>query len=842
LQADKGHYHLTADMFAPGKAANLASFRVIQWCGILPERRASASDIIWSRKRQNDRPRQVHRDVPFGDGRNRHGEVLLNQIQDLRLTRLGFCCASWEQEGQFQPVNHHGSHVLPGVVENPTTNQIMTKKPLTVTEATEMVAGLNKLARNIWWTWNQDAQDLFQELSPRSWQNLYHNAVAILHEVSEYEVRVRLQDTGFAGRVRGVLQEFDAYMSEKKTWCAENAPQLLKNPVAYFSAEFGFHETLPIAAGGLGILAGDHAKAASDLGLGFCGITLFYREGYFMQAIDANNWQTEYYRLLNPKNIPLEAVLDSAGKPLVVTVQIGASKVHCQAWRINVGRVPVYLLDTNRPENEPHLRDLTLRVYGGDHTTRIMQEIVLGVGGVRLMRALGIQPSVFHMNEGHAAFLTLELMREKIEAGKSFEEASTTTRQECIFTTHTPVEAGHDRFSGDLMKYAAPKFASDLKMNQEQLMGLGRVKPEDAHEPFCMTVLALKFSRAANGVSELHGQVSREMWQCLYPGKSVEQVPIGHVTNGIHLMGWMKGTVRRFLRNKSNGKSGSSTGSDWAQNINSPEFWARMTDPNFVSDEELWSLRYRLRRELIEFARRRLLIQGQRLSQGDFIAYDQLLNADALTIGFARRFATYKRAPLIFEQFDNIVKLVRDKKRPIQFVFAGKAHPRDDAGKVFIQKVIHLGKYSELQGHVVFIENYDVHVARMMVSGCDIWLNNPRRPLEASGTSGMKAGCHGCLGMSIMDGWWREGYDGTNGFSIGEDSHSQSVEEQDRVDSANLYKTLTEQVVPEFFDRDEQGIPRAWIKRIRRSMATLVPQFTTDRMVKEYTTKYYAPK
>jgi len=364
-----------------------------------------------------------------------------------------------------------------------------------------------------------------------------------------------------------------------------------------------------------------------------------------------------------------------------------------------------------------------------------------------------------------------------------------------------------------------------------------------------MTVLALKLSRAANGVSELHGRVSRHMWQCLYPNKPVEEVPIGFITNGVHLLGWMKGTVRRFWRRKLTGHSVNSvaaafraTSADWSAQINSPEFWKRMADPDFISDEELWALRYTLRRELIEFARRRLLIQRQRLTQGDFIAFDQLLNPDALTIGFARRFATYKRAPLIFQQFENIVKLTRDKDRPVQFIFAGKAHPRDDDGKRYIQHIIHLSKYSDLQGHLVFIENYDMHVARQMVSGCDVWLNNPRRPLEASGTSGMKAGCHGCLNLSILDGWWRQGYDGTNGFAIGPDSHPDSVEQQDRIDSANLYKVLTQEVVPLFFERDAQGIPRQWIKRIRRAMITLVPQFTTSRMVSEYTQKYYTTK
>jgi starch phosphorylase len=721
----------------------------------------------------------------------------------------------------------------------------MNRTPLTSEELRDLTVGLNKLARNLWWTWDQGAQEIFAGLSPRGWQNLYHNAVAVLHEVSEYELRVRLQDPDLAERVRTVFRAFDAYMQEKQTWAHQHAPALRTNPVAYFSAEFGFHETLPIAAGGLGMLAGDHAKSASDLGLGFVGISLFYREGYFQQAIDPNNWQTEYYTLLNPKNLPVEPVLNEKGEPLVCRVDIGMNQVAFQAWRANVGRAVVYLLDTNRPENEQHFRDLTLRVYGGDSTTRIMQEVLLGIGGVHLLRALGIQPSVFHMNEGHAAFLTLELLREKMAAGKNFQDALALTKAECIFTTHTPVEAGHDRFSPDLMDYALHRFRTQTPAPFGELMKLGRVNPQNQQEPFCMTVLALKLSRAANAVSELHGRVSRHMWHSLYPDKPVEQVPIGHITNGIHLLGWMKGTVRRFWRRRLTDPSFPSAGlpgNTWEKQLCSPEFWQRLADPSFISDEEIWALRFRLRRELIEFARRRLLIQQQRLTQGDFIAFDQLLNPDALTIGFARRFATYKRAPLIFQQLENVIHLTKDPARPVQFVFAGKAHPRDDDGKRYIQHIIHLSKYSELKGHLVFIENYDMHCARQMVSGCDVWLNTPRRPLEASGTSGMKAGCHGCLNFSILDGWWREGYDGTNGFAIGEDSHAESVEQQDRVDSANLYKVLTQEVIPLYFQRDAQGMPRQWIQRIRRAMVTLVPQFTTDRMVREYTEKYYLPK
>ena len=707
----------------------------------------------------------------------------------------------------------------------------MTTTPLSSSELTELIHGLNRLAHNLWWTWNQEAQEIFQKLSPRAWQNLYHNAVAVLHEVSDMELRTRLQDPGFAQEVRSVLDQFEAYLQAPDTWAAEQASQLQEKPIAYFSAEFGLSETLPIAAGGLGVLAGDHAKSASDLGLPFVGISLFYRQGYFMQAINDENWQTEYYSMLNPKNLPMEPVLDAKGEPLTCMVQIATSQVRFKVWRVNVGRIPLYLMDTNLPENEELYRDLTMRVYGGDSSTRIMQEILLGVGGVRLLRALGIQPSTFHMNEGHAAFLTLELMREKLAAGATLEEATTRTRQECIFTTHTPVEAGHDRFTSDLIQYAAHKFSSDLGLTHDAFMDLGRVQAGDAQEPFCMTVLALKHSRAANGVSELHGQISRQMWQGLYPDRPVDEVPIGHITNGIHVAGWMKGPLRRFFRSK--------LGEDWDRDLNSPLFWQRLEDTDFVSDEELWALRANLRRELIEFARRRLLIQSQHLYRENFITYDNLLNPDALTIGFARRFATYKRAPLVFQQFERVVRLAKDQQRPVQFIFAGKAHPRDDEGKRFIQHIIHLSKHTELHGHLVFLENYDIHIARQMVSGCDVWLNNPRRPLEASGTSGQKTSAHGCLNMSIMDGWWREAYDGTNGFAIGGDHHPDRIEEQDRIDSENLYKVLEEEVINTFYNRDASGVPRQWIGKIRRAMSTITPEYSTWRMVQDYATQYY---
>jgi starch phosphorylase len=709
----------------------------------------------------------------------------------------------------------------------------LTTKPLIShqDETAELLAKLEHLARNLWWTWNQECQEIFQELSPRGWQDLYHNAVAVLQDISEYELRTRLRDPVLARKVRGVLSDFETYMDQKDTWAFRNTPALVDNPVAYFTAEYGFHETLPIAAGGLGILSGDYARSSSDLGINLVGISLFYREGYFQQAINSDNWQTEYFVPLRPDLLPLEPVLNAEGKRYLGEVEINLSQVYFQAWKVNVGRCPVYLLDSNRPENESLYRDLTLHVYGGDSSTRIMQEMLLGLGGVRLLRDLGIQPSLYHMNEGHVAFLALELIRQEMALGCSFEEALSRIRRQCVFTTHTPVEAGHDRFSPGLMKYVFQRFQPQITSSFEELLSLGRIDTQDQAEPFCMTILALKTSRSANAVSELHGKISRKMWQPLFPEKSEDEVPIGHITNGIHLVGWMKGPVRSFWRNK--------LGPNWDKEINEPAFWQRMLDWEFVSDAEIWALRYRLRRALIEFTRRRFMMK--RASLGDPHLFTRVLDPDALTIGFARRFATYKRAPLVFDDYEAIVKLVKDLNRPIQFIFSGKAHPADDEGKRHIQKIIHLSHHSELRGHLVFLENYDVHIARQMISGCDVWLNTPRRPMEASGTSGQKIISNGGLNLSILDGWWREAYDGTNGFAIGEDSHPDSVEEQDRLDNANLCKVLSEEVIPCFYDRNDRGIPRQWIEKIRHSMATLLPEFTTWRMAQEYVQKYYLP-
>ncbi len=694
-----------------------------------------------------------------------------------------------------------------------------------------LVEGLSTLSKNLWWAWHPTAQAVYRELSPQLWEKTNHNATWLMTEISETELNARLGDSLFAEKVRTVLKDFESYMSNKKTWASTHAKEL-KHPVAYFSAEFGLHESVRIYSGGLGILAGDHTKSASDLGIPFYGISLFYREGYFEQRISVDGWQQEQYLPVDMKRQPTEVVTGANGKPIVCSVKIGFSTVHFVARRLRVGRSTLLLLDTNLPENEDRFRDITAHVYGGDTTTRIAQEIVLGIGGVRMLRAMKITPSVYHMNEGHSAFLTLELLREEIAAGTPKQKAMAKVTQQCIFTTHTPVPAGHDRFSNDLMKFVFDHKSTSFGMSVDELIHFGKEHPNNPSDIFCMTVLALKMSRTANGVSELHGEVSRDMWQILFPSKMKKEVPIGHITNGVHMESWVSERTNAFWTDK--------LGKDWNTHFLEPKYWQKAVDPKKISDEELWGLRYSLRRQLIEFARHRLHEQHSRYGNGTAV-YESILNPDALTICFARRFATYKRAPLLFTHFEKILGLFNQTDHPVQIIFAGKAHPRDDEGKKFIQKIVELTRHPNLFGKVIFLENYDMNLARYLVSGADVWLNNPRRPLEASGTSGQKVAINGGMNCSIMDGWWREGYDKTNGWSIGGDEQPEEAHVQDIQDSENIYKVFSQQVIPEFYHRDAHGIPRHWIKRMRRAIATLVPEYNTHRMVAEYVRKYYIP-
>ena len=690
------------------------------------------------------------------------------------------------------------------------------------------------LARNLWWSWDHDSASLFLDLDPVRWNQLNHNPVALLAEFPLAKLEARAAELVLHSRINYAYRRLREYLESDKTWGTRHAGVLRPRPVAYFSAEFGLHESLPVYSGGLGVLAGDHIKSASDLDIPLVGVGLFYGQGYFRQWLDRTGWQHEEYLKTDVNHLPMQAAIGKNGRPIVVQIDTRHGSISAKVWRVAVGRCDLLLLDSDVEGNAPEDRELTSRLYGGDRRIRIRQELLLGVGGLRALRALGITPGVLHLNEGHSGFAVLEAIRMRMEdEGLTFDSAVPRVSREVVFTTHTPVPAGHDRFDADLVEEHLGPLRDALGLSHESLMGLGREKPTTLDETFCMTVLGLRLSRRANAVSALHGEVSRAMWTGLSPAKQEDSVPIGHITNGVHVPSWLAPQMFRLYDRH--------LGTGWNERSSEARIWEGIAN---VDDGELWETHLSLKSSLIEFVRDRAVEQAERRSESKEVLRRLLrvLSPDALTIGFGRRFATYKRAPLIFQQMENIVRLTRDKDRPIQFVYAGKAHPRDDEGKRYIQHIIHLSKYSDLKGNLVFLENYDMHMARQMVSGCDVWLNNPRRPLEASGTSGMKGGCHGCLNLSILDGWWREGYDGTNGFAIGEDSQPNSIEEQDRVDSANLYKVLTEQVIPLFFTRDEHGIPRQWIQRIRRAMVTLVPQFTTSRMVREYTERYYLKK
>ena len=702
------------------------------------------------------------------------------------------------------------------------------QKTLTIDE---VIKALYELAYNLWWAYNPEAQEIFESLSPMLWKLTNHNAVQTLKSISNFELKARLSNPDFLSKVENVLAEFRQYINTRRELSKKNFPDFIDHPVAYFTAEFGLHECLPIYSGGLGILSGDHAKSASDIGLPFVGVSLFYRHGYFDQKISDNGWQIEEYNPAQPNFLPVKLVLDENGQPLKVKLNIAHSEISIQAWEVNVGISKIYLLDTNLPENDFHYRDITSKVYGGDATTRIFQEIVLGIGGARFLRAIGIEPSVYHLNEGHSAFLTLELMREELNRGKTKEEAEKIVREKCIFTTHTPVPAGHDRFSPDLIEYALGNFIQSLGMSLKEFLAYGRIHPDNEQETFCMTVLALKLSRNANAVSELNGIISRKMWQPLFKSRSERDVPIGHITNGIHSLTWINKITFEFWKKK--------LGDKWYEEIENPKLWENVLDENFITDEEIWSIRYELRRSLIEFVREKIFNQLLRTGLDSKVNINSILSPDALTIGFSRRFATYKRAPLIFYDIERAKKIFNDRTRPVQIIFSGKAHPKDDAGKEFLQRIVQISKMPEFYGKVIFLENYDMNIARHLISGCDLWLNNPRRPLEASGTSGQKIILNLGLNFSILDGWWREAYNGKNGWAIGKDESVEDPNIQDKLDAEFLYQTLENEIIPTFYNRNENGIPKEWVKRIRNSIATITYFFNTNRMVREYVEKYY---
>jgi len=691
------------------------------------------------------------------------------------------------------------------------------------------IARLSELAYNLWWIWQPEAQRVFGRLDYDLWERLGHNPIRLLREVGRPRLNQAANDHEYLALYDRVCASFDSYMNQETTWTNQAHPELIGRPIAYFSMEFGLHETLPIYSGGLGVLAGDHLKEASDLGLPLTAMGFMYAQGYFSQRISEDGWQEAINNMLDFDNLPALPVLDEQGNRLTVEVEFPDRFVTLGLWEIHVGRVPLYLLDSNLDPNTDSDKLLTARLYWSDLDRRIMQELLLGVGGVRALRALGYNPSVWHMNEGHAAFLILERARELVAGGDTFEQALEKTRGQNVFTTHTPVPAGNDEFPLWLIEKYLAGYWPQLNISHDQLFDLARHHMPQG-ETFSMGVLALKNSNGRNAVSELHGQVSRKMWHSLWPDEEEEQVPITHVTNGVHVSNWMARRLYVLLSQY--------LGTDWYDHLDEPGLWDKLDS---IPDNELWAVRLHLKRKLSFYLRERV---RDRWTVGGFhpvqvVSSGVLINPYALTIGFARRFATYKRASLVMMDIERLLSIVNRPNMPVQIIFAGKAHPADEPGKQLIQQVYRQVKRAETGGRIVFIEDYDMNLARYLVQGVDVWMNTPRRPYEASGTSGMKAALNGALNFSILDGWWREAYNGRNGWSIGEDREMGSPSVQDEEDAESLYDTLEKSIIPLFYDRDPKEISHEWIARVKDNLKTNIPQFSTRRMVKEYVERLY---
>jgi glycogen phosphorylase len=703
----------------------------------------------------------------------------------------------------------------------------------------ERLQALQKIAYNTWWCWNPEAVALFRRIDSDLFEVLDNSPVKLLSALSPSTLDALQDDDGFLAHMDRVEMTFYTYMATA-SWYHEayggGAPwpgTATETCIAYFSAEFGIHESIPVYSGGLGVLAGDHLKAASDLGLPLAGVGLMYREGYFRQYLNVDGWQQERYPENDFFNLPLIPETRPDGSPLTIKVPFPGRDVHARIWRIQVGRVPLYLLDTNILQNSPDDRQITGRLYGGDNDMRIRQEMILGIGGVRALRELGKPPTVCHMNEGHSAFCGLERIRTLMEENNiDFGTAREAVAAGTVFTTHTPVPAGNDRFEPSLVEHYFSNFLPQLKIDKNEFLGLGRENPRNTSEPFCMTVLAIRLSNSANGVSKLHGSVSRKMWRNIWSELPESEIPIISITNGVHTRSWVSPDMLQLYDRY--------LGTQLEDNPADHGFWQRVTT---IPDAELWRTHERRRERLVGFARTRLKAQlkNRGAPPAEVARADEVLDPEALTIGFARRFATYKRGTLMFRNLERLTNIINNKDRPVQFVFAGKAHPRDQGGKELIAQIVHFARRPELRRRVVFLEDYDMNVCRYLVQGVDVWLNNPRRPLEASGTSGMKAACNGGINLSILDGWWIEGYDQTNGWAIGAGEEYADLNYQDDVESRAIYDLLEQEIVPLFYNRASDGLPRGWVKMMKRSITTLAPVFNTNRMVQEYMDTCYWP-
>ncbi len=691
---------------------------------------------------------------------------------------------------------------------------------------------LKELAKNLWWSWNPEVAAIFRTLHPVLWRASQHNPIELLSRLSDADLAALADNEPMTSLIKYAFYRLNEYLHPVKSYGKENAGPLWRHPVAYFCAEFGLHEALPIYSGGLGVLAGDHLKSASDLDVPLVAVGLFYSHGYFNQEIQRDGWQSESYGSSKVDQLAISQVQDAAGAPLLIEVPCGEGRIHLRIWRLDVGRVKLFLLDSDIPQNREEDRVLTRFLYGGGQGMRIRQEIILGIGGVRALEAMGIEPGVYHLNEGHCAFVPLEVARQRtVERGEKLEIALANVKKRTVFTTHTPVPAGHDRFSSELIAQSLGWLIRELGLELQDFMGFGRVDPNDRGETFCMTVLALKCSRLRNGVSALHGEVSRRMWQDLWPAREESEVPIGHITNGVHVSSWLSPSMRRLYERH--------LGSDWTQHLGFKDFWHKITG---INDVELWEEHQLQRYHLVDFIRRRAEQRERRLgTEEPRQQVADLLTKDALTIGFSRRFATYKRATLVLSDPERLDKLLNHPERPVQLVFAGKAHPRDEGGKRLIQQIIELSADERFRRRICFVENYDIAVGRHLVQGVDLWLNNPEKPREACGTSGQKVLLNGGLNCSVPDGWWAEAADGRNGFCIGSGNQHTDKDVQRERDAAALYAVLEDEVVPDFYERGKDGVPRRWVERIKHAIVTLAWRFNSDRMVKDYVEHMYLP-
>lgn len=691
---------------------------------------------------------------------------------------------------------------------------------------------LSELAYNLWWTWNSEAQRLFLRVDRDLWERSRHNPVRFLKVVDRASLNAVTQDRYYLEFYDRTLRAYDQYMRADDTWCSRNQPEFHNQPIAYFSTEFGLHETLPIYAGGLGVLSGDHLKAASDLGLPLVAIGFLYTKGYFSQHITEDGWQEAHPLRLKFEELPILPVLTTESEPVTVSVDLPGRELRARLWKIQVGRIPLYLLDSDVDANQPHDRDLTARLYNSDLELRISQEIILGVGGVRALRILGYNPSGWHLNEGHSAFLNLERAREMVASGHTFEAAIERIRQTTIFTTHTPVPAGNDEFPLWLMDKYFSQLWPDLGLDREEFINLARHQ-NPWGDVFSMPVLALRLTDHSNAVSEMHGMVTRKMWHHLWPDRREEDVPITHITNGVHTGSWLARRLRHLYDRYLD--------SAWHDNLDDARIWEKIED---IPDADLWTVRKHLKRKLVAYMHERARDQWikDNVHPVQVIAAGVLLDPYALTIGCARRFATYKRANLILRDIGRLLDIINRPNMPVQIIFAGKAHPADEPGKLLIQEVYRVVKKADNGGRLVFLEDYDMNLARYLIQGVDVWLNTPRRPYEASGTSGMKAALNGVLNFSVLDGWWREGFNGQNGWAIGEDKDYDDPNQQDQADADSLYEILENQIIPLYYqERSSDGLPGEWIGCMKHSIRTLAPQFSARRMVKEYIERLYLP-